>query len=119
MCQAGTLGEKNVLTKIQDGRQRTCENHIFAHNFAPMSHRDLILMAKHMFCGSIKTIEYKLMVDYTVFMTKCGFNNNSCKKMSEIYMSIAIRESLILHHHYLFFGFHKHINTSLSSLSSL
>ena len=49
------------------------------------------------------------MVDYPVFMTKCGFNSNSCKKMSEIYMSIAIRESLILHHHYLFFGFHKHI----------
>ena len=38
------------------------------------------------------------------------------KKMSEIYMSIAIRESLILYHHYLYFGFQMHINTSLSSL---
>ena len=28
-------------------------------------------------------------------------------------MSIAVRASLILHHHYLFFGFHMHINTSL------
>ena len=59
VCQAGTLGEQNLLTKIQNGRQRMCENHILAHNFAPMSHRDLIVMAKHMFCGSMKTMEYK------------------------------------------------------------
>ena len=59
VCQAGTLEEQNVLTKIQNGCQRTCENHILAHNFAPMSHRNLILMAKQMFCGSMKTMEYK------------------------------------------------------------
>ena len=33
--------------------------------------------------------------------------------MFEIYMSIVIRESVILHRHYLFIGFHMHINTSL------
>ena len=27
-------------------------------------------------------------------------------------MSMAVRENLILHHHYLFFGFQMHINTS-------
>ena len=59
VCQAGTLKKNILLTKIQDGHQRTFENHIFAHNFAPMSHRDLVLMAKHMFCGSMKTMEYK------------------------------------------------------------
>ena len=57
VCQAGTL--VFLLTKIQNGCQRTCENHILAHNFAPMSHRDLILIAKYMFCGSMKTMEYK------------------------------------------------------------
>ena len=50
------FGENNLLTKIQDADNVTI---IFAHNVAPMSHRDLILMAKHMFCGSMKTMEYK------------------------------------------------------------
>ena len=49
----------SIHVVIQNGRQRTCENHILAHNFAPISPRDLILMAKHMFCGSMKTMEYK------------------------------------------------------------